>query len=156
MCLTTDACLTADQGVVNSIPAQFHTFLEIDHEIITTVILLPSIDPFKKGCCQLQAKVCTQSTVKTLYNVTRYNRIFNIRHKIAGNGSVSIKTPSLQQNIHLTTPTVSSGNRYTISVVNKFIITELLPCVRQFCDQNKVFLHEQVSSHLMSGKLCAF
>ena len=32
---------------------------------------------------------------KTLYNVTRYNRIFNIRHKIAGNGSVSIKIPSL-------------------------------------------------------------
>ena len=29
-------------------------------------------------------------TVKTLYNVTRYNRIFNIQHKIAGNGSVSI------------------------------------------------------------------
>ena len=35
------------------------------------------------------------NTVKTLYNVTRYNRIFNIRHKIAGNGSVSIKIPSL-------------------------------------------------------------
>ena len=34
-------------------------------------------------------------TVKTLYNVTRYNRIFNIRQEIAGNGSVSIKIPSL-------------------------------------------------------------
>ena len=34
-------------------------------------------------------------TVKTLYNVTLYNRIFNIQHKIAGNGSVSIKIPSL-------------------------------------------------------------
>ena len=34
-------------------------------------------------------------TVKTLYTVTRYNRIFNIRHKIAGNGSVSIEFPSL-------------------------------------------------------------
>ena len=34
-------------------------------------------------------------TVKTLYNVTRYNRIFNIRHKIAGNRSVSVKMPSL-------------------------------------------------------------
>ena len=86
--------------------------------------------------------------VKTLYNGTRYNRIFNIRHKIAGNGSVSIKIPSLQQNIHLTTPTVTSGNRYTFSIENKFIITELLPCVRQFCDQNKVSLHEQVSVSL--------
>ena len=42
------------------------------------------------------------------------------------------------------TPTVTFGNKYTISIENKFIITELLPCVRQFCDQNKVFLHEQV------------
>ena len=43
------------------------------------------------------------------------------------------------------TPTVTSGNRYSISIENNFIITELLTCVRQFCDQNKVFLHEQVS-----------
>ena len=35
------------------------------------------------------------ATVKTLYNVIRYNRIFNIRHKIAGKGSVSITIPSL-------------------------------------------------------------
>ena len=34
-------------------------------------------------------------TVKTLHNVTRYNRIFNIRYKMAGNGSVSIKISSL-------------------------------------------------------------
>ena len=46
------------------------------------------------------------------------------------------------------TPTVNSGNRYTISIENKFILTELLPCVRQFCDQFKVFLHEQVSFSL--------
>ena len=37
-------------------------FLEIDHEIISTVILLPYPDSFKKGYCQLQAKVCAQST----------------------------------------------------------------------------------------------
>ena len=43
-CLATDACLTAD------------------HETISTVILLPSADSFKKGCCQLQAKVCAQIT----------------------------------------------------------------------------------------------
>ena len=61
-CLATDACLTADPGVASSIPARFHTFVEIDHEIISTVILLPSADSFKKGCCQLQAKVCAQIT----------------------------------------------------------------------------------------------
>ena len=87
--------------------------------------------------------------METLYNVTLYNRIFNIRHKIAGNGSVSIKIPSSKQIIHLTTPTVTSGNRYTISIENKFILTELLPCVGQVYDQNKVFLHEQVSVSLV-------
>ena len=61
-CLATDACLTADPGVVSSIQARSHTFVEIDHEIISTVILLPSADSFKKGCCQLQAKVCAQIT----------------------------------------------------------------------------------------------
>ena len=61
-CLATDACLTADPGVSSSIPARYLTFVEIDHEIISTVILLPSADLFKKGCCQLQAKVCAQIT----------------------------------------------------------------------------------------------
>ena len=40
-CLATDACLTADPGVASSIP---------------------SADLFKKGCCQLQAKVCARIT----------------------------------------------------------------------------------------------
>ena len=57
-----DVCLTADPGVASSIPARSHTFSEIDHEIISMVILLPSADSFKKGCCQLQAKVCAQIT----------------------------------------------------------------------------------------------
>ena len=61
-CLATDACLTADPGVASSIPVRSHTFVEIDHEIISTVILLPSADSFKKGCCQLQAKVCARIT----------------------------------------------------------------------------------------------
>ena len=44
MCLTADTCLTADPGVPNSIPVWSHTFMEIDHEIITTAILFPSAD----------------------------------------------------------------------------------------------------------------
>ena len=44
MCLTTDTCLTADPGVASSILAQSHTFAEIDHELISTAILLPSAD----------------------------------------------------------------------------------------------------------------
>ena len=67
--------LTADQDLqllypqnesimlLNLIPARSHTFVEINYEIISTVILLPSAESFKKGCCQLQAKVCAQSTI---------------------------------------------------------------------------------------------
>ena len=62
MSLATDACLTADPGVASWIWALSHTFVEIYHEIISRVILLPSADAFKKGCCQLQAKVCAKIT----------------------------------------------------------------------------------------------
>ena len=61
-CLATDVCLTADPGIASSILAGSHTLVEIDHEIISTVILLPSAESFKKGCCQLQAKVCARRT----------------------------------------------------------------------------------------------
>ena len=61
-CLATDACLTADPGVASSIPARSHTFVEIGHEITSMVILFPSAESFKKGCCQLQEKVCARRT----------------------------------------------------------------------------------------------
>ena len=44
MCLSADTCLAADPGVASSITAQSHTYLEIDREIISTAILLPSAD----------------------------------------------------------------------------------------------------------------
>ena len=37
------ASLIADPGVMGLIPPQSHTFVKIDHEIISTVILLPLI-----------------------------------------------------------------------------------------------------------------
>ena len=52
--------------VASSIPAQSHTFVEIDHEIFSMVILLPSVDTFKKGSCQLQAEVCPGKSVVKL------------------------------------------------------------------------------------------
>ena len=61
-CLATDASLTADPGVPSWIPARSHTLVEIGHEMISTVILLPSAESFKKVCCQLQAKVCARNT----------------------------------------------------------------------------------------------
>ena len=61
-CPATDASLTADTGVASSIPARSYTFVEIDYEIISMVILLPSAESLKKSCCQLQAVVCARST----------------------------------------------------------------------------------------------
>ena len=66
-CLATDACLTADPGVASSIPVRSPSFVEIDHEMISTVILLPSADSFKKGCCQLQANFVHEILVNRLF-----------------------------------------------------------------------------------------
>ena len=52
-------------------PARSHTFVEIDHEIISTVILLPSAESFMKGCCQLQAKVCARLLVNCLFKLAK-------------------------------------------------------------------------------------
>ena len=43
MCLATDACLTVDPGVMSSNPV-WSLSVEIDHEIISTVIRLPSAE----------------------------------------------------------------------------------------------------------------
>ena len=45
------ASLNADPGVASSIRARSHTFVQIDREIISMAILLPSAKSFKKGCC---------------------------------------------------------------------------------------------------------
>ena len=50
-CLVTDTCLTEDPWVASFILARSHTFMEIDHEIISTTFLLPSAESSKKGCC---------------------------------------------------------------------------------------------------------
>ena len=47
-CLTVDTCVRADPGMAGLLLAQSHTFAEIDHEIVSTPILLPSAESFKK------------------------------------------------------------------------------------------------------------
>ena len=37
-------CLTADTSSASSILASLHNFTEIDHEVISTAIFLPSVD----------------------------------------------------------------------------------------------------------------
>ena len=67
MCLAIDANLTVDPGVASLIPALSHTFVKIDHEIISTVIFLPSM----KGCCQLQAQYVHKLLVNCLFKLTQ-------------------------------------------------------------------------------------
>ena len=69
-CLATDASLTADPGVASSIPAQSHTLVEIDR-IISMVILLPSAESFKKGCCQLKRKYVHEVLVNCLFKLAQ-------------------------------------------------------------------------------------
>ena len=60
-CLATDASLTADPGVASLIPACSHTFVEIDREINSMVIFLPSAESFKKGLLYVTSKsMCTK------------------------------------------------------------------------------------------------
>ena len=66
-CLATDACLTADPGVTSSIPVRSHTFVEIDHEMISTVILLPSADSFKKVVVSYKRKYVHELLVNRLF-----------------------------------------------------------------------------------------
>ena len=60
------AHLATDPGVTSSNPSSALTiiFLEIDHEIISMVIL-PLLE--KKGSCQLLAKGCAQVLQSTLF-----------------------------------------------------------------------------------------
>ena len=53
----TVTCLNADPEAASSIPARYHTFVEIDREIVSTAILLPSVDSRR-----VQAEVYAQST----------------------------------------------------------------------------------------------
>ena len=65
-CLASDACLTADPGVASLIPARYHTFVEIDHKIISTVILLlpliysrRAVVSYKRKCTNYWLTACS-------------------------------------------------------------------------------------------------
>ena len=70
-CLTTDARQTADPGVASSIPAQSHTFVEIDHEIISNVILLHSAESFQEGLSVTRESMCTKFWFTACSNLPR-------------------------------------------------------------------------------------
>ena len=67
--LTADACLTADPGVLSSIPAPSHTYLETDH-ITSTVILLPSAE-FRRVVVSNKRKFVHEVLVNCLDKLTQ-------------------------------------------------------------------------------------
>ena len=66
-CLATDACLTADPGVSSSSPVQSHTFVEIDHEMISTVILLLSLIHSRRVVVSYKGKCVHELLDKPLF-----------------------------------------------------------------------------------------
>ena len=66
-CLATDACLTADQGVASSIPVRSHTFVEIDHEMISTVILLLQLIHSRRVVVSYKRKYVHELLVNRLF-----------------------------------------------------------------------------------------
>ena len=64
-------CLTADPGVSNLTPAWFHTFLEIDHVIISRVILLPSTGHSRRFVVSYKRKYVHEVLVNRLFKLAQ-------------------------------------------------------------------------------------
>ena len=52
-------------------PGPPHTFLEIGHEILSMVILLPSAESFKKGCCHYKRKYVHEVLVNCMFKLAQ-------------------------------------------------------------------------------------
>ena len=63
-------CLSADKEVASSIPAQSHTFLQIDHELFTTAILL-LLDYSKRVVVRYKQKYVHEILVKSLVKLRK-------------------------------------------------------------------------------------
>ena len=71
--------------------------MEIDHEIIYTVILLPSAESFMKGCCQLQAKVCAQLLVNCLFKLAQEKSVVRLTDRPAMTIAVDLGRKATKQ-----------------------------------------------------------
>ena len=88
ICTVWARCLPADPGVVSLIPTRSHTFVEIDHEIISTVILLPTtysrrvVNSYKR---QYMHKVLVNRLVK----LARHDHSCWLGHKASNRTKIS-------------------------------------------------------------------
>ena len=79
-CLATDGSLTADPGVTSSIPARSHTFVEIDHEIIST---------FSSLSLNLSTKVVVSYKRKYVHELL-VNCLFKLAHEKVWLGELTV------------------------------------------------------------------
>ena len=70
-CLATDASLTADTGVASSIPARSNTFVEIDHEIISRVILLLPLNHSRRVFVSYKLKYVHEVLVNCFFKLAQ-------------------------------------------------------------------------------------
>ena len=71
MCLARDACLTADPGVASLIPVLSHTFEEIDHEIISTVISSLPLNHSRRIGVSYKGKCVHKALVNRLFKLAQ-------------------------------------------------------------------------------------
>ena len=69
-CLVTDVSLTADPGVVSSIPARSHTFVEIDHEFLRSFSSLP-LNHSRRVVVSYKRKYVHEVLVNCLFKLTQ-------------------------------------------------------------------------------------
>ena len=90
--------LTAAPGIASSISSRYHTFVKIDHEIISTVILLPPANHYRRvvGFHLLQYSVlCTFESWPRGYKNWVYPQTQNKAQWLAACGHVSASSQSL-------------------------------------------------------------
>ena len=70
-CLATDASLTADQGVASSIPVRSHSFVEIDHEIISTSFSSLPLNHSRRVVVSYKGKYVHEVLVNCLFKLAQ-------------------------------------------------------------------------------------
>ena len=61
--------------VASSIPARFNTLVKIDHEIISTVILLPSLNLLRRVAVSYKPKYVHKELVNCLFKLAQENSV---------------------------------------------------------------------------------
>ena len=81
MCLTTDAFLIADPAVGSLIPARSHTFVEIDHEVISMVILFPFADHSRRVVVSYKRKYLHEVLVNCLFKLAQEESVVRLTNR---------------------------------------------------------------------------